>query len=130
MPFSSYRIKVKEMNKTLKDIEKISAKSEKAVFQYVRKLSYQLEDIREIMDKLFTNISKSGLVQRYKDHECINGEGKRLGLRVLMGRSWSAMREMNTIIKRCQNISDEGVDAFDYTQETYNGMLSVWSKRN
>ena len=34
MPFSSYRIKVKEMNKTLKDIEKISSKNEKAVFQY------------------------------------------------------------------------------------------------
>ena len=128
-PFVAYRNRVREMNKTLQDIEQISAKSEKAVFQYIRKLSYQLDDIRETMDKLFTNIGKSGLIQRHKDHECINGEGKRLGLRVLMGRSWSAMREMNIIIKRCQNISDEGLDAFDYTQETYNGMLSVWSKR-
>ena len=129
-PFVSYRNKVREMNKTLQDIEQISAKSEKAVFQYIRKLSYQLDDIRETMDKLFANIGKSGLVQRHKDHECINGEGKRLGLRVLMGRSWGAMREMNIIIKRCQNISDEGLDAFDYTQETYNGLLNMWSKKN
>lgn len=129
VPFSSYRVKVKELNKTLQDIEEISSNNEKAVFQYVRKLSYQLDDIREIMDRLFTNVSKSGLIQKHKEHECINGQGKRLGLRVLMGRSWNAMREMNIIIKRCQNISDVGLDAFDYTNETYNGMLSVWSKR-
>ena len=59
-------------------------------------------------------LAESGIAYRYKDHECINGSGRRLGLQTLMSRSWSATKELNNIIKRCQAISDKGTDEFDY----------------
>lgn len=129
-PFVFYNIKVKEMEQTLKVIEEIAKKNEKAIYQYVEKLSYQLDDIRQYIDELCSNIIKSGVIERYKEHECICGEGRRLGLKTLIGRSWGATMELHNIIKHCDNVSTEGVDAFAYTQETYNGMINCFSKKN
>lgn len=129
-PFVFYNIKVKEMEQTLREIEEISKKNEKALFQYVEKLSYQLDDIRQYIDDLCSNIIKSGVIERYKNHECICGEGRRLGLKTLIGRSWGATMELHNIIKHCNDIFTEGVDAFAYTQETYNGMINCFSKKN
>lgn len=128
-PFVLYRAKVREMQQTMNDIAEIAKNDEKAVYQYVRKLSYQLDDIRTQIDLLFKGVSESGIIYCYKDHECINGSGRRLGLQTLMSRSLGATIELNDIIKRCQKISDKGVDAFDYTQETYNGMINAFSKK-
>jgi len=128
-PFVFYNIKVKEMVQTLKEIEEISKRSEKAVYQYVEKLSYQLDDIRQYIDELCSNIIKSGVIERYREHECICGQGRRLGLKTLIGRSWSATMELNNLIRHCNNVSVEGVDAFAYTQETYNGMINCFSKK-
>lgn len=113
-PFVCYRIKAREIQKTMEEISAISKKNDKSVYQYIRKLSYQLDDICTQMDLLFKGVSRSGIAYRYKDHECINGSGRRLGLQTLMSRSWSATKELNNIIKRCQAISDKGTDEFDY----------------
>ena len=113
-PFVLYRIKAREIQKTMEEISAISKKNDKSVYQYIRKLSYQLDDIRTQMDLLFKGVSESGIAYRYKDHECINGSGRRLGLQALMSRSWSATKELNNIITRCQAISDKGTDEFDY----------------
>lgn len=129
-PFVHYNIKVKEMAQTLKEIEEISKRSEKAIYQYVEKLSYQLDDIRGYIDELCSNIIKSGVLEHHKDHECICGEGRRLGLKTLIGRSWGATMELNNIIRHCTNVSATGVDPFAYTQETYNGLINCFSKKN
>ena len=113
-PFVCYRIKAREIQKTMEEISAISKKNDKSVYQYIRKLSYQLDDICTQMDLLFKGVSRSGIAYRYKGHECINGSGRRLGLQTLMSRSWSATKELNNIIKRCQAISDKGTDEFDY----------------
>ena len=113
-PFVLYRIKAREIQKTMEEISAISKKNDKSVYQYIRKLSYQLDDIRTQKDLMVKGVSESGIAYRYKDHECINGSGRRLGLQTLMSRSWSATKELNNIIKRCQAISDKGTDEFDY----------------
>lgn len=129
-PFVLYRVKARELNNTINNISEIAKKNEKAIYQFIEKLAYQLDDLRICIDNLCSGISKSGVIQLHGDHECINGCGRRLGLQILVSRSWAAMREINSIIRKCQNISDNGVDPFDYTQETYNGMINCWSKKN
>lgn len=122
-PFVKYNIRAKEMLVTLNEIESIGKKKDKAIYQYVEKLSYQLDDIRQYIDELCTNIIKSGVLERYRGHECICGKDKRLGLKTLIGRSWGATMELNEMIKHCTNVSSQGLDVFAYTQETYNNFL-------
>ena len=109
-PFVLYRAKAREIQKTMEEISAISKRNDKSVFQYIRTLSYQLDDLCTQMDLLFKGVSRSGIVAHYANHECINGSGRRLGLQTLMSRSWSATKELNNIIKRCQSISDKGTD--------------------
>lgn len=109
-PFVLYRAKAREIQKTMEEISAISKRNDKSVFQYIRTLSYQLDDLCTQMDLLFKGVSRSGIVAHYANHECINGSGRRLGLQTLMSRSWSATKELTNIIKRCQAISDKGTD--------------------
>ncbi|MBO5948231.1 hypothetical protein J6Q66_05285 [bacterium] len=128
--FVFYRSKVREMQDTLNKIDEIGKKNEKAIYQYIEKLSYQLDDIRQYIDDLCTNVIESGVIDKYHDYEFINGHGKRLGLKTLIGRSWSATKELNEMINHCTTISSNGVNPFEYTEKTYNGMISCWSKWN
>lgn len=129
-PFVKFNAKQTEIEHTINEIKEISKHNEKAVYAFVRKLSYQLDDIKEIMVELCKGVGSSGVISQFINHECINGEGRRLGLRILMSRSYKAAVELEKIIRRCQNISDKGIDALDYQNETYNGLISTWSKKN
>lgn len=128
--FVKFNAKQAEIERTINEIKEISKHNEKAVYAFVRKLSYQLDDIKEIMVELSKAVGYSGVISRFIDHECINGEGRRLGLRTLMSRSYKAVVELEKIIRRCQNISDNGIDALDYQNEVYNGLINTWSKKN
>ena len=128
--FVKFNAKQAEIERTINEIKEISKHNEKAVYAFVRKLSYQLDDIKEIMVELTKAVGYSGVISRVIDHECINGEGRRLGLRTLMSRSYKAVVELEKIIRRCQNISDNGIDALDYQNEVYNGLINTWSKKN
>lgn len=128
--FVKFNAKQTEIERTINEIKEISKHNEKAVYAFVRKLSYQLDDIKEIMTALCKAVGYSGVISRFIDHECINGEGRRLGLRTLMSRSYKAVVELEKIIRRCQNISDNGIDALDYQNEVYNGLINTWSKKN
>lgn len=99
--FVKYRCKIREINETLSSLETSSKRNSKMVFHYMEKLSYQLDDIRDIINNLCFGISKSGVMERYKDHECINGCDRRLGLKIIMGRSWGAIKDLNKLIMEC-----------------------------
>ena len=129
-PFVMYRMKAKEIHQTMDEIADIGKHNEKAIYQFVRKLSYQLDDLVQHMDALFKGISQSGVMYQHKDHECICGCGRRLGLLTLMSRSWSATQAIKEIIRDCQVISDNGVNVFDYVTETYNGLINPFSTKN
>lgn len=99
--FVKYRCKIREINETLSSLETASKRNSKMVFHYMEKLSYQLDDIRDIINNLCFGISKSGVMEQYKDHECINGCNRRLGLKIIMSRSWGAIKELNKLIMEC-----------------------------
>ena len=99
--FVKYRCKIREINETLSSLETSSKRNSKMVFHYMEKLSYQLDDIRDIINNLCFGISKSGVMEQYNDHECINGCDKRLGLKIIMSRSWGAIKDLNKLIMEC-----------------------------
>ena len=112
-PFLHYRSKVVDVAATIEDIEKIAKGNETAVFAYVRKLSYQLDDIVRHLTALQKGVAESGVIRHYADRECINGEGRRLGLKILMKRTSDAIDELRRIITALQDRADAGVDTWE-----------------
>ena len=111
--FVLYRSKATEVEQTINDIADIAKRNQKAVFAFVRKLSWQLEDTKEHMQKLYKGVTSSGVIEAFGNHEAINGEGRRLGLRILMIRTFKAVQDLENVIKKLQTIADTGVDVFD-----------------
>lgn len=108
-PFLHYRSKVADVAATIEDINKIAKGNEKAVFAYVRKLSYQLDDIVRHLTALYDGVRESGVLSRFGDRECINGESRRLGLNILMKRTRTAIDELRAIITKLQERADKGI---------------------
>lgn len=122
-PFLNVVLRTKEVNDKIAEIETIGKKGEKAVFQYVEKLQYLLDDLQKHLDDLLFSITKSGVLSSaIQQHECISGEGRRLGLRILVQRGDKAISEIGRIIATLGEITRNGVDPMHYTQ---NGKLSA-----
>ena len=54
------------------------------------------------------------MITQFGNHECINGTGKRLGLKILTQRSYKAIDELSAICAKLDNIEKNGVDIFEY----------------
>jgi hypothetical protein len=115
--FLSFRLRSRELMSIAQDIEKISKGNEKAVFQYVQKFAWKLEDVQNTMEQLCKSVQKSRVCEDFKDYEFINGTQRRLGLKILMERSKKALNELYRIIGQLNDISVNGVDAFSYKLE-------------
>lgn len=109
-PFIQYNNKYHEICELLNDIDKIAKKNDKAVFQYVLKLSWLMDDARTQMQKICSAIGESGAIGRFAEHECINGEGRRLGLRILTIRSLKAISDIKDICQKLEKRSIRGED--------------------
>ena len=120
-PFTIFYSKSDELMEVMKSIKELSKKKEKSVYQYVEKFAYKLDDIKEQMQELYNGVRKSGVIDHFKDYEFINGQGRRLGLKVLMIRTSKAIDELDIIINRLSNITTKGVDVFGYRNE-----ISKW----
>lgn len=105
-PFVMYRAKVREMSHTMDMIVEESKRNKKSVYELIRKLGYQIDDIRICMDELFKGINESCVIQRFYNHECICGCKKRLGLKMLMSRSLSAQKDLTQLISNLQIMAD------------------------
>lgn len=105
-PFVHFRIKVREIDRMIADINNLSKKNSKDVYDFVRRFSYLLEDVTDCINELSNAVSKSGIISVHEKHECISGNGKRLGLKVLISRTYSATQDLKRIIKRLQDIAD------------------------
>ena len=108
--FIMYRLKAKELNNTINEISEISKRNGKSVFAFVRKLSWQLDDIKDLMKKLYDGAYESGVMTAYANSEAINGEGRRLGLKILMIRSFKAAYDLENVIKKLETIADNGTE--------------------
>jgi methyl-accepting chemotaxis protein len=125
-PFLSYILKANEVEKTIKEIAEIGKKGEKAVFQYIQKLAWQMEDVAKYITELAKGVNESGIMRGFKGHECIEGEGRRLGIRILVQRSSKAVKDINEIVCRLTNIAENGTDALNVANTlSYNDKMRV-----
>ena len=114
-PFLNYRIHAREANAIIEDIDAIGGKGEKNVFQFILKLSWKMAEIRQDLTSLYCGVNESGVCRQFKDHESICGskDGKRLGLRQLMTRTYKALDDLDVIVAKLDGIQSEGVDVFN-----------------
>ena len=113
-PFAQVVIKAKQAERLVKKIDTIAKKNDYDVFQFVNQLQLRLEELTTQLNLLVCGINNSHVTKVYKDHECINGEGKRLGLRILCLRSSKAVDELEIICQRLWDMQEKGVDVFEY----------------
>lgn len=114
VPFEQVTIKTKQAERLIKKIDTIAKKNDYDVFQFVNQLQLRLEELTSQLNLLVCGINNSHVTKVYKDHECINGEGKRLGLRILCLRSSKAIDELEVICQRLWDMQEKGVDVFEY----------------
>ena len=113
-PFRLFRVDAYQIVDAIKEIAEVAKGNEKAVFQYVQKLSWRLDNARNKMKILYSGVITSGALEQFKDKECINGEGRRLGLRVLMTRTFKSLDSIEAAIDELNRIAKEGLDVFEY----------------
>lgn len=121
IPFLNIRMRSRELMEIAQDIKRISKEGDKAVYQYIEKFAWKLQDIQNAMEELCKGAVKSGVLEDFKDYEFINGTQRRLGLKVLIKRSGKAIDKLYQIIHKLSEISINGVDAFQYRTE-----ISKW----
>lgn len=113
-PFNDVVIKIKQAERLIKKINTISKANDYNVFQFVNQLQLRLEELTTHLGLLINGIGASHVTKIFKEHEAINGEGRRLGLRILTLRSRKAVDELDIICQRLWDIQEKGVDVFEY----------------
>lgn len=106
-PFVKFNMEARKTNHLINEINHIAKHNSKSVYAYVRKLSWQVEDLQTALRALYEGVNKSEiLLSPYADSECINGTGRRLGLRILMFRAFQAMDSLDKMAKQLSLIAD------------------------
>lgn len=113
-PFNNVVINTKQAIRLVDKINIIAKSNDRDVFQFIKKLSWKLDDVKNELDMLVKGIGSSGVITQFGNHECINGTGKRLGLKILTQRSYKAIDELSAICAKLDNIEKNGVDIFEY----------------
>lgn len=112
--FACFRLVATEIDNIVKEIETISKNGEKAAYAYVEKLSYKMNDAHERLQALYDAVMGSNILNSpYVNHEIISGEGRRLGLRILMRRTLEASWEIDNIIAKLKQMSEIPSDIYD-----------------
>lgn len=111
--FVFYRVKVRELEALLDEIQKMAKRNERAAYQYVEKMAWKLDDIKTDINNIAKGVNSSGVIQQHINHECINGTGRRLGLQTLMNRTFKAISEIEDVVGTLKKIADEGVDVMN-----------------
>lgn len=113
-PFTGVVSLTKDCIELYDKITNLAKKKDRDVFQFVEKLGWKFDDLRTELEKLTDGIRESDVLRQFNTHECVNGTGRRLGLRVLTRRSYKATDDLLKICKRLDEIVSKGVDAFEY----------------
>lgn len=106
-------VKLRDINQLVETIT-TAAKKRENVTNDVMRVTYWMDDARELMEQLMSGICKSGALDAFRNHECISGEGKRLGLRILLIKCSDAMPIISKGIKELQTLALQS-DPTEYT---------------
>ena len=115
-PMVDYCVRFNELNSIIEEVKMMAKGNEKAVYQYIQKMSWKLEDMVEDLQNMMTAIRESGVLSHYKDHEAINGKGRQLGLGTVVTKCQKAMPKINETIEVLKNIAEEGVSVEHYAE--------------
>ena len=115
--FVLFRADAHEIVSIISDISKIAKGNEKAIFAYIQKLSWRLDNTRVKMKSLYSGVISSGVLDRLNDKECINGEGRRLGLRILMNRTFKSLDAIDNAVKELSRIASGGLSVEEYRED-------------
>jgi hypothetical protein len=127
-PMAEYCVRLGELNKLIEDIQEMAKKNEKAAYQYVEKMAWKLDDMKQDILNIIKGVENSGVCERFKDHEAIYGEGRQLGLRTVVMKSLNTIGELEGVITRLKEIADNGVDPFKYGEHmTAKSRARVWA---
>ena len=127
-PMAEYCVRLGELNKLIEDIQEMAKKNEKAAYQYVEKMAWKLDDMKQDILNIIKGVENSGVCERFKDHEAIYGEGRQLGLRTVVMKSLNTIGELEGVIARLKEIADNGVDPFKYGEHmTARSRARVWA---
>lgn len=98
------------------EIKAMAKKNDTDVFQFVEFLERELRAINTNISTLATLVSRSGVLNQYKDHECVRGskDGKRLGLKRLIRDASRNMMDIDAVIGKLREIAANGVDTSEY----------------
>ncbi len=111
-PMTEYCVRLGELNNLVYDIQSMAKRNEKAAYQYVEKVAWKLDDMKQNIISIIKGVEKSGVCERFKDHEAIYGEGRQLGLQTVVTKCLKSIAEVETIIESLKKIADDGVDVF------------------
>lgn len=111
-PMTEYCVRLGELNNLVSDIQSMAKRNEKAAYQYVEKVAWKLDDMKQNIVSIIKGVEKSGVCERFKDHEAIYGEGRQLGLQTVVTKCLKSIGEVETIIESLKKIADNGVDVF------------------
>lgn len=113
-PMTSYCVNFNEFNKLVNEIKKIAEKNEKAVYQYVEKLAWKMEDMKQDIIAIMDAVKESGVCSQFKNHEAINGKGRQLGLGTVITKCYKAIPKIDDTIEHLKKTANEGIDILDY----------------
>ena len=115
-PFVKYRVCIREIDGLLDEVKAMAKRNERATFQYIEKISWKLQDIKKHITSIMSGARESGYLEAYKNHEAINGKGRRLGLQTLVSKAFKTVGQIEDTITRVNQIVDDGVDPFKYAE--------------
>lgn len=95
-------------------IKEMSRKNDSDLFQYLNWLCNHFEVVKTNLDTLMHNISESNVLSAYRHEKCINEQGRRLGLRILVQRSTTAMGDIDGCLNTIRELICKGVDVNEY----------------
>lgn len=108
-PYTLYRSDALKVMTTINQIDEEAKRNSKAVYTYVQRLSWELDNLKTKMRMLYSGVMNSGVMVQLGDREIISGEKKRLGLRILMMRTFKGLEEIEKAIKTLDSIANNGV---------------------
>ena len=106
--FVSLRSLTYKINRQVSIIDNSGKKGLKETQYNILKLSWILDDYLVKINHLVNEIIASHVMDLYKDHEAINGVGKRLGLKILVERSSKSIQDLTELINSLQILSKDG----------------------
>ena len=113
-PMAQYCLQFCELKELVAEIEKLAKRNEKAAYQYVEKVIWKLDDMKASINAITKGVNDSGVCERFKGHEAIYGNGRRLGLSTVVKKCGKTLTLMESAVKELEKIVENGTDPFLY----------------